>query len=113
MAKRESYPLAVPTQAWILYHLRFLTSAELMGDLTTFGWFSDGINHLPIALNIDTTETIDVPPYDRLVKHHLEEGPGVARRPTLGAVNSRHFPLRGMLPFGCRLSLNAPSPGRR
>ena len=72
-AQRESFPHDVPIQALILYQLRFLTTAELLGALSTFGGLAAGINPLSIVLNIATTDTITVAlAYERLVKQHLE-----------------------------------------
>ena len=74
LVEREAPPLAAPTHAWVLYQMRFLITDELIGDLTTFGGFADGIDHLSIALNIDTTETIAVPlDYDLLLKKNMWE----------------------------------------
>ena len=73
-AKREAFPLAVPIQAWMLYQLRFLLTAELIGALSTFGGLAAGLSHLPIVLNIATVDTIAVGlAYGRMVKQHLEE----------------------------------------
>ena len=73
-AKRGASPHAVPIQAWVLYQLRFLLTAELLGALSTFGGFGAGVNHLSIVLNIATTDTIAVAlAYNRLVTTFLEE----------------------------------------
>ena len=66
--------MAVPTHALVLYQMRLLIAAELLGALTAFGGSAVGSNHLMISLNVDTTETIASPiAYGRLVKHHMGE----------------------------------------
>ena len=64
----------MPIQASVLYQLRFLLTAEILGALSTFGGFPASLAHLSIVLNMATTDSAAVAMvYDRLVKQHLEE----------------------------------------
>ena len=100
LTKRDASSLAVPTHAWILYQLRFLITAELLGALTTFGGFLAGINHLSIVLNIDTTETIDVSlDYGRLVKQLLAEKARARAETAIGDGYFGAFLSAGNSPF--------------
>ena len=91
-AKRESPLQAVPIQAWLLYQLRFLLTAELLGALSTFGGLAASCSHLSIVLNLATPDSADVAlTYDRLVKHHLEEKARARAETTLGGGNFAGF----------------------
>ena len=113
-AKRELFRMAVPIQSWILYQLRFLITAELMGALSTFGGLADCPNHLSIVLNIATMETVAAAlSYGRLVMHHLEEKARSRADDTLGVGTSRAFCPPGILLSGCMPSRNALCAPRR
>ena len=85
VAKRELFPEALPLQAWLLYQLRFLITAELLGALATFGGLPASLAHLAIVLNLATTDSVAVAMvYDRLVKQHLEEKARARAETTLG-----------------------------
>ena len=106
-ALREPLRRGFPIQAFILYRVRFLIAAELLGSLPTFGGIAGGINHLSIMPNIATTDAIDVAlAYDRLVRQHLEEKdrdrPEAA--PLVGYCDS--FLSDGNDSFFCRLLVN-------
>ena len=74
IAKREIFPHDVPIQAWSLYQLRFLLTAEMMGALGFFGGLPAGLDHLAIVSNMATTDSAAVAMvYGRLAKQHLEE----------------------------------------
>ena len=111
-AKRDAFPQDVPIQAWILYQLRFLPTAELLGALSTFGGFGAGINHLSIVLNIATTDTIAVSlAYGRLVKTHLEEKAMSRDETTLAADFFSPVLPSGDAAFRAHAVESAPSPG--
>ena len=78
-------PQAVPTQAWMLYQMRLLLTAELMGALSTFGGLPADLAHLSIVLNLATTDSVAVAMvYGRLVKQNLEENARARSEATLG-----------------------------
>ena len=73
-ARRELFTKASPTQAWAMYQLRFLLTAEMIGVLPYFGGFPASLSHLAIVLNMDTTDSVAVAMvYGRLAKQNLEE----------------------------------------
>ena len=67
-------PLSVPIQSWLLYQMRFLLAAEMMGALSSFGGLPASLAHLANVLNLATVDSVAVSMlYDRLAKQHLEE----------------------------------------
>ena len=73
-ATRISEPQLVPFQAWLLYQLRFIMTAEVCGAWQLFGGLTAQLNHLSIVLHLSTVETMAVAlSYDRLVKAFLAE----------------------------------------
>ena len=73
-ANRASDPQLVPFQAWLLYQLRFIMTAEVCGAWQLFGGLTAQLNHLSIVLHLSTVETMAVAlSYDRLVKAFLAE----------------------------------------
>ena len=49
----------LPTKAWLLWQLLFFIASEVIGALSTFSGFDATLDHMAIALNIATTDTID------------------------------------------------------
>ena len=73
-AQRASEPQLVPFQAWLLYQLRFVFTAEICGAWQLFGGLAAQLSHLSIVLHLSTVETMAVAlSYDRLVKAFLAE----------------------------------------
>ena len=74
LAQRSSEPQLVPFQAWLLYQLRFVFTAEICGAWQLFGGLAAQLSHLSIVLHLSTVETMAVAfSYDRLVKAYLAE----------------------------------------
>ena len=68
-----------------LYALLFLLTAELIGALSAFGGLAADLNHLPIAWNLATIESISSALLcDRTVRHHLEENARARAEAALG-----------------------------
>ena len=73
-ASRPTQPQLVPFQAWILYQLRFLATAEICGAWLLYGGLVAQLNHLSITLHLATVESMAVAlSYDRLAQAHLAE----------------------------------------
>ena len=73
-AGRSAVPQLLPLNAWLLYQLRFIFSADLCGAWACFGGVAAQLNHLSVVLHIATVDAIGVAlTYDQLLKAHLEE----------------------------------------
>ena len=87
-ASRSSNPQLLPLNAWLLYQLRFIFSADLCGAWSTFGGLSAQLNHLSVVLHLATTEAIGTAlTYDQLLKAHLEELARSRANRTTGSVD--------------------------
>lgn len=73
-AAKAVNPQAVPCDAWLLYRLRFIFTADLLGTWADYGGISAHLNFISISLHIATTESIAAALiYDGLISTHLEE----------------------------------------
>ena len=73
-------------QAWILYQMRFVLTAEMIGALSTFGGLPGSLAHLSVVLTMETTDSVAVAMvYGRLVKQHLEENARARSETTIRA----------------------------
>ena len=71
---REDAASSIPTQAWLLYRLRFVIAADLAGAWSAFGGMAAQLNHLSIIMNISITDSAAIAlSYDRLVREFLAE----------------------------------------
>ena len=48
----------LPLNAWILYRMRFMFTADLCGDWALFGGSTAQLNNLSISTHLDATERI-------------------------------------------------------
>ena len=81
--------LPLPLNAWLLYHLRFIFAADVVGAWQLFGGVVAQLNHLTIFLHISTTDAIGVAlTYDQLLKAHLGE---LSRARATGTAGSADF----------------------
>ena len=55
-AAKSTRPQSVPLNAWVLYRIRFIFTADVCGAWPSFGGLSAQLNRLSIALHIATTE---------------------------------------------------------
>ena len=70
----KDLPQSIPTQAWLIYQLRFLIAADLAGAWLGFGGLAAQLNHLAIVMNISIVDSASVAlSYDRLVREFLAE----------------------------------------
>ena len=84
----------------MLYQLRFLITAELLGALPNVGGLSAGLNRRSIVLNLDTAESIAVAlAYDRLAGLHLEGKYRARAETALDGVFFESFLSRGGVSF--------------
>ena len=74
-AKLEDNTQLIPTQAWILYRLRFLIAADLAGAWSGYGGLDSQIRRLDIVIHISIADAhFDVASaYGRLVREFLAE----------------------------------------
>ena len=73
-AAKNAKPQSLPFSAWILYRIRFISTADVCGAWSSFGGLAAQLNHLSIVLHIATTETIGTAlVYDSLLSSHLDE----------------------------------------
>ena len=108
---RDLNPQALPIQAWMVYQLRFLITAEIFGDLPTCGGLDAGLYRLSIVLNLATAESIDVAfAYDRLVKLHLEENARARAETALGDGFFDAFLSIGHASFSTHVIAECPPP---
>ena len=74
VADREGAANSIPTQAWLLYNLRFVIAADLAGDWSAFGGIAAQLNHLSIIMHIPTTDSAAIAlSYDRMAREFLAE----------------------------------------
>ena len=85
--KQSACPQSLPLNAWVLYRMRFILTAEpekgmisppffrdICGAWSSFGGIAAQFNHLSIVLRLATTENIESALlYDSLLSAHLEE----------------------------------------
>ena len=87
-AKKVVNPQPVPFNAWLLYRLRFILTADLLGAWAEFGGLSAQLNFLSILLHLVTTESIAAAlNYDSLIQTHLEELARSRANKTAGVVD--------------------------
>ena len=59
-ARRRTAPQELSVQSFLLYHLRFLVSAECSAAFRPFGGLCAQLNMLTIVLNLRTTESVNL-----------------------------------------------------
>ena len=73
-ASKAVVPQPISFHAWLLYRLRFILTADLLGAWSDYGGMSAQLNFISIILHIVTTESISAALiYDGLMSAHLEE----------------------------------------
>ena len=72
--KKALRPQSLPLNAWALYRMRFIFTADIRGAWSTFGGIAAQFNHLSIVLHLATVENIpSALLYDSVLSAHLEE----------------------------------------
>ena len=87
-ANKTTNPQSLPFNAWLLYRLRFIFTADLLGAWSGFGGLSAQLNYMSILLHLATTESMSAALiYDGLISSHLEELARSRANKTAGVVD--------------------------
>ena len=79
-------------QAWLLHQMRFLIAADMAGAWSISGGLAAQLNHLPIAMNIQITDSAAMAlSSDRMVREFLAEWDRPRRENAIGVNFSSDF----------------------